>query len=90
VVLLLFSGGPLDIREAVNNPGLSAIFQCFFPAQTTGEAIYNILVNKRPLLGPAGRLPFTWYSSDEQASLSLFIRKSYNLMYTAISSIIVR
>ncbi|XP_052811525.1 uncharacterized protein LOC128239100 [Mya arenaria] len=66
VILLLFSAGPLDIRWAAHNPGVWAIIHCFFPAQATGVALYNVLINKTPDGNPAGRLPFTWYSSDEQ------------------------
>ncbi|XP_045197551.2 uncharacterized protein LOC123552173 [Mercenaria mercenaria] len=65
IILLLFSAGPLDIREA-QKPAVSAIVQCFFPAQATGVALYHILTNSHPEANPAGRLPFTWYSSDEQ------------------------
>lgn len=65
VILLLFSAGPLDIRMA-QGPAVSAILQCFFPAQATGVALYNVLTNSHPDANPAGRLPFTWYASDEQ------------------------
>lgn len=65
IILLLFSAGPLDIRIA-QHPSISAILHCFFPAQATGEALYNVLTNKVPEANPAGRLPFTWYTSDDQ------------------------
>ncbi|KAL4233159.1 hypothetical protein ACF0H5_007844 [Mactra antiquata] len=65
VIVLLFSAGPLDIRLALK-PAVSAILHCFFPAQSTGVAIYNILTNNHPTSNPAGRLPFTWYMSDDQ------------------------
>lgn len=65
VVLLVFSTGPLDIRVAME-PAVAAIIHCFFPAQSTGEALYRVVTNKRPGSNPAGRLPFTWYLSDNQ------------------------
>ncbi|KAH3736107.1 hypothetical protein DPMN_042668, partial [Dreissena polymorpha] len=66
VLVLIFSGGPLDIRFAHSDPAVSAILTCFFPAQATGVALYNVLTNKMPESNPAGRLPFTWYASDDQ------------------------
>lgn len=65
IVLLLFSAGPLDIRMAENFK-VSAILHCFFPAQATGIALYNVITMKTNNSNPAGRLPFTWYSSDAQ------------------------
>lgn len=65
VVLSVFSAGPLDIRFALQ-PAVAAILQCFFPAQSTGTALYNVLTNQGPAANPAGRLPFTWYASDQQ------------------------
>jgi len=65
-VLLLFSAGPLDIRMPYESPAVSAILHCFFPAQSTGVALYTTLTNKGPWGNPAGRLPFTWYASDDQ------------------------
>ena len=65
IVLLLFSAGPLDIRMA-RNYKVSAIIHCFFPAQATGSALYNVITMKTKDSNPAGRLPFTWYLSDAQ------------------------
>ncbi|XP_060596940.1 uncharacterized protein LOC132750886 [Ruditapes philippinarum] len=65
IILLLFSAGPLDIRSA-QQPVISAIIQCFFPAQATGVALYHVLTFSQPEANPAGRLPFTWYTSDHQ------------------------
>ncbi|XP_067674571.1 uncharacterized protein [Haliotis asinina] len=66
VILLLFSGGPLDIRLAVTSAKVAAILQCFFPAQATGKALQSVLTLSEPYSNPAGRLPFTWYASQEQ------------------------
>lgn len=68
IVLLLFSGGPLDIRVADQSERVLAILQCFFPAQATGSALYDVITMATPDANPAGRLPFTWYYSDKEVS----------------------
>jgi hypothetical protein len=40
-VLLIFSAGPVNITWAEENDMVAAIFQCFYPAQATGEALFN-------------------------------------------------
>lgn len=40
--------------------GVSVILECFFPAQATGDALYNVLTATGPGSVPAGRLPATW------------------------------
>ncbi|XP_069128912.1 uncharacterized protein [Argopecten irradians] len=66
VVLLLFSAGPVDIRLAQTSLEVMAIMQCFFPAQATGSALYNVLTFATPDSNPSGRLPYTWYSDMSQ------------------------
>jgi len=73
VILLLFNAGPLDITWAKFNPKVSAIVECFFPAQTTGEAIYKTLTASGGSNSvPAGRLPATWPSYLKQVRLHFF------------------
>ena len=72
IVLLLFSAGPLDITMAENYK-VSAILHCFFPAQATGSALYNVITMKTNDSNPAGRLPFTWYSSQAQVGYHFYI-----------------
>ncbi|XP_025097185.1 probable beta-D-xylosidase 2 [Pomacea canaliculata] len=60
VVLLLFNAGPLNITWAVQSPGVVAILECFFPAQSAGTAIFMALTNYGGVSSPAGRLPATW------------------------------
>jgi beta-glucosidase len=57
--LLLFNAGPLDITVALMSPAVTAILECFFPAMTTGEAVYKVLVNDDGKSVPAGRMPLT-------------------------------
>ncbi|XP_071095228.1 uncharacterized protein [Haliotis cracherodii] len=66
VVLLLFNGGPVEISWAVDNPGVSAILECYLPGQTAGDAVYASLTNNGSFSAPAGRLSYTWPTSDEQ------------------------
>ncbi|XP_046565737.1 xylan 1,4-beta-xylosidase-like [Haliotis rubra] len=66
VVLLLFNGGPVEISWAVDNPGVSAILECYLPGQTAGDAVYISLTNNGSFSAPGGRLSYTWPASDEQ------------------------
>ncbi|XP_038066380.1 xylan 1,4-beta-xylosidase-like [Patiria miniata] len=68
LILLLFNGGPLDIGWADNSTGVHAIMECFYPAQATGTAVHNVLINSQfPTdASPSGKLPFTWPRSLDQ------------------------
>ena len=65
VILLLFNAGPLDISWAVSNSGVPVIMECFFPAQATGDALYQVFTNINGV-NPAGRLPATWPAGMNQ------------------------
>ncbi|KAK7108534.1 uncharacterized protein [Littorina saxatilis] len=60
IILLLFNAGPVNISFAHHDPRVSAILECFFPAQATGEALRHVLLNDVEGAVPAGRLPYTW------------------------------
>lgn len=66
VLLLLFNAGPLDISWAVHDKRVQVILECFFPAQSTGEALRHIFYRDGPGSNPAGRLPATWPTSLDQ------------------------
>ncbi|KAL4221807.1 hypothetical protein ACF0H5_020061 [Mactra antiquata] len=66
VLLLVFSAGPVNISMFDRNPLIEAIIQCFFPAQATGEALYNTITMATKDASPAGRLPYTWYDTADQ------------------------
>lgn len=66
VLLLVFSGGPVNISFADRDPRVAAIMQCFFPAQATGAALYNTLTLSVYKSSPSGRLPYTWYDTEDQ------------------------
>lgn len=69
VILLLFSAGPVDLTWAKLSDGVSAIMQCFYPAQGTGDALLNVLThNDGSDSVPAGRSPYTWPAYLHQVS----------------------
>ena len=63
VILVLYNACPLDIGWAKTSDRVMAILEQFFPAQTAGTALANILTGK---YSPAGCLPNTWPASLEQ------------------------
>ena len=78
VVLLVFSAGPVNISFADRDPRVDAIIQCFFPAQATGEALYNMITSAE--YSPAGRLPYTWYdTADQVRSSQQYSHTSFNI-----------
>ncbi|XP_070191061.1 uncharacterized protein [Littorina saxatilis] len=60
IILVLFNAGPINISFADQEPRVSAILECFFPAQVTGDALRHVLLNDVTGAVPAGRLPYTW------------------------------
>jgi beta-glucosidase len=75
VIVLVFSGGPVDLSVPKYSPFVGALIQCFYPAQATGEALLQVLFTRPPEAGgarggsrgpaematsPAGRSPYTW------------------------------
>ena len=67
VVLVLYNAGPLDISWAKNSDRVMAILEHFFPAQTAGVALSNIL---NGTYNPSGRLPNTWPASLDQVRVN--------------------
>ena len=66
MVLVLFNAGPLDISFAKSNPAVNAILEVFFPAQSTGRALYEVMTNTGIGSVPAARLPATWPTDLKQ------------------------
>ncbi|XP_021768773.1 probable beta-D-xylosidase 2 [Chenopodium quinoa] len=61
VVLVLMSGGPVDISFAKNDPRISAIVWAGYPGQAGGQAIADVLFGTT---NPGGKLPMTWYPQE--------------------------
>jgi len=68
LLLLVFSGGPVDLTFAHESPEVDAIIQCYFPGQATGTALYRTLTATGPHSIPAGRLPSTWPAQLHQVA----------------------
>ncbi|XP_010679361.2 probable beta-D-xylosidase 2 [Beta vulgaris subsp. vulgaris] len=61
IVLVLMSGGPVDVSFAKNDPKISAILWAGYPGQAGGQAIADVLFGTT---NPGGKLPMTWYPQE--------------------------
>ncbi|OEL16065.1 putative beta-D-xylosidase 7 [Dichanthelium oligosanthes] len=61
VILVLLSGGPVDVTFAQSNPRIGAILWAGYPGQAGGLAIARVLFGDH---NPSGRLPVTWYPEE--------------------------
>ncbi|CAO2143996.1 unnamed protein product [Urochloa humidicola] len=61
VILVLLSGGPVDVTFAQTNPKIGAILWAGYPGQAGGLAIAKVLFGDH---NPGGRLPVTWYPEE--------------------------
>ncbi|KAF3456313.1 hypothetical protein FNV43_RR00963 [Rhamnella rubrinervis] len=57
-ILVLMSGGPIDVSFAKNDPRIGAIIWVGYPGQAGGTAIADVLFGTT---NPEGKLPMTWY-----------------------------
>ncbi|KAJ9181839.1 hypothetical protein P3X46_005887 [Hevea brasiliensis] len=57
-ILVLMSGGPIDVSFAKNDPRIGAILWVGYPGQAGGAAIADVLFGTT---NPEGKLPMTWY-----------------------------
>ncbi|GMH02325.1 hypothetical protein Nepgr_004164 [Nepenthes gracilis] len=60
-VLVLMSGGPVDVSFAKRDPRIAAILWAGYPGQAGGIAIADVLFGTA---NPGGKLPMTWYPQD--------------------------
>lgn len=68
VVLVLMSGGPIDVTFAKNDPRVLAILWVGYPGQAGGAAIADVLFGAA---NPGGKLPMTWYPQDYVAKVAM-------------------
>ncbi|KAF7100995.1 hypothetical protein CFC21_102406 [Triticum aestivum] len=61
VILVLLTGGPVDVTFAKFNPKIGAIVWAGYPGQAGGLAIAKVLFGEH---NPSGRLPVTWYPEE--------------------------
>ncbi|KAL2345467.1 hypothetical protein Fmac_006752 [Flemingia macrophylla] len=67
-ILVLMSGGPVDITFAKNHPRIAGILWAGYPGQAGGAAIADILFGTA---NPGGKLPVTWYPQDYLTKLAM-------------------
>ncbi|KAL6531673.1 Endo-1,4-beta-xylanase 2 [Orobanche minor] len=58
VVLVVMSGGGMDVQFAKDDPRVSSILWVGFPGEAGGAAIADVVFG---YYNPSGRLPMTWY-----------------------------
>ncbi|XP_024170476.1 probable beta-D-xylosidase 7 [Rosa chinensis] len=61
VILVILSGGPVDISAAKDNPKIGSILWAGYPGEAGGIALAEIIFGDH---NPGGRLPVTWYTQD--------------------------
>ncbi|KAJ8500949.1 hypothetical protein OPV22_011501 [Ensete ventricosum] len=61
IILVLLSGGPLDITFAKGDPRIGAILWAGYPGEAGGSAISSIIFGEH---NPGGKLPVTWYPQE--------------------------
>ncbi|XP_073118608.1 LOW QUALITY PROTEIN: beta-xylosidase/alpha-L-arabinofuranosidase 2-like [Henckelia pumila] len=58
VILVLMTGGGMDVQFAKDNPNITSILWVGFPGEAGGAAIADVIFG---LHNPGGKLPMTWY-----------------------------
>lgn len=58
VILVLMTGGGMDVQFAKDNPNITSILWVGFPGEAGGAAIADVIFG---LYNPGGKLPMTWY-----------------------------
>ncbi|XP_024960472.1 beta-xylosidase/alpha-L-arabinofuranosidase 2-like [Cynara cardunculus var. scolymus] len=58
VILVIMSGGGMDVSFAKRNPKVTSILWVGFPGQEGGAAMADVIFGR---YNPGGRLPMTWY-----------------------------
>nr|AGR44452.1 alpha-L-arabinofuranosidase/beta-D-xylosidase 2 [Pyrus x bretschneideri] len=67
-ILVIMSGGPIDVTFAKNDPRIGAIIWVGYPGQAGGTAIADVLFGTT---NPSGKLPMTWYPQNYVANLPM-------------------
>ncbi|CAA2933820.1 beta-xylosidase alpha-L-arabinofuranosidase 2-like [Olea europaea subsp. europaea] len=58
VILVIMSGGGMDVQFAKDDPKVTSILWVGFPGEAGGAAIADVIFGN---YNPSGRLPMTWY-----------------------------
>ncbi|OVA16813.1 Glycoside hydrolase [Macleaya cordata] len=67
-ILVLMSGGPIDISFAKKDPRIAGIIWAGYPGQAGGTAIADVLFGQT---NPGGKLPMTWYPQEYLAKVPM-------------------
>ncbi|KAJ9154582.1 hypothetical protein P3X46_027902 [Hevea brasiliensis] len=67
-ILVLMSGGPIDVSFAKNDPRVGAMLWVGYPGQAGGAAIADVLFGTT---NPGGKLPMTWYPQSYLAKVPM-------------------
>lgn len=67
-ILVLMSGGPIDVSFAKFDPRIGAILWVGYPGQAGGAAIADVLFGTT---NPGGKLPMTWYPQSYLAKVPM-------------------
>ncbi|KAM5576036.1 putative beta-D-xylosidase 2 [Rosa sericea] len=67
-ILVLMSGGPVDVTFAKNDPRIAGIVWAGYPGQAGGQAIADIVFG---ISNPGGKLPMTWYPDEYLRNLEM-------------------
>jgi beta-D-xylosidase 4 len=68
VVVVVISGGPVDVSSAKANPNVGAMIVAGYPGQSGGQAIAETIYGR---INPSGRLTQTWYAQDYTKQCSM-------------------
>merc|ERR1712137_939852 len=69
VVLVVMSGGAVDIKKAKSEAGVNAILWVGYPGQSGGHALAEVLFGD---VNPSGKLTQTWYPASYVDECSFF------------------
>ena len=69
IVLVVMSGGPVDVSAAKANPKVGAILIVGYPGQSGGQAIAETIFGDN---NPGGKLTQTWYYANYTSEISMF------------------
>lgn len=61
LVVVLISGGVIDVSDLMQNANVTAIIWAGYPGQSGGQAIADVVVGTE---APSGRAPVTWYKES--------------------------
>ncbi|KAL7157208.1 hypothetical protein ABFS83_02G062100 [Erythranthe nasuta] len=68
VILVMMSGGGMDVQFAKENPKITGILWAGFPGEAGGTAIADVIFGSH---NPSGRLPLTWYPQSYAENVNM-------------------